>query len=80
MARPTMGTGAVAAALLLLAGCSGGARNDTGNQADTENAEANVTTTVEDVSPDSLVAPDNMALGSDEDATANGSTAIANGD
>lgn len=77
MARSTMGAGAVVTALLLLAACSGGARNDAGNQADTE---SNVATTVEDVSPDSLVAPDNMELGGDEDATANGSARITNGD
>jgi hypothetical protein len=75
-----MGTGAVVAVLLLLAGCSGSARNDAGNQADTGNAEANVATTVEDVSPDSLVAPDNMVLGGDEGATANSGVEIANSD
>jgi hypothetical protein len=72
-----MRTGAVAA-LLLLAGCGGGAGNDAATANDADSADSNIATTVEDVSPDSLVAPDNMAFDSDEDET--GNSALANGD
>jgi hypothetical protein len=76
MARLQMRTGAVVA-LLLLAGCGGGGNNAvTANNADS--TDSNITTTVEDVSPDSLVAPDNMTFDGDEDDA--GNSALANGD
>ena len=57
MARSTAALG-VAAALLLLAGCGGHkADRDTANVRNDDAA-----TTVEDTSPDSLAAPDNMTL------------------
>lgn len=53
------GAGAMAA-LLLLAACGPGTGNKAGDQADTAPNEA--AATVEDVSPDSLAAPENLQL------------------
>ena len=53
----SMAGGAAAALLLLLAGCGHG-----GADTDNQNAVNEAAATVEDVSPDSLSAPDNMPL------------------
>jgi len=66
---------AMLAPLLLLAGCGGG--NDTARHNDGEAGAANIATTVEDTSPDSLVAPDNMTFGTgDDDANDMGANAM----
>jgi hypothetical protein len=73
-----MRTGAVTALLLTLAGCGSGGSNVAAPANGADSADTNITTTVEDVSPDSLVAPDNIAFDGDEDDT--GNSALANGD
>ena len=64
-----LGAGALAA-MLLLAACGPRAGNKAGDQAD--NAMNEAAATVEDVSPDSLAAPENIQLDEESGDTTDG--------